>query len=175
MENEIDFLIQRMIDKNEQEAYKYADQLGEIGTDEAMEKAISILENEDMESAYLAARALGKMKHNNKALGPLLEVIHDKKNKKNTGALVEVLEAFDLSENFVDILRIYLFGSYKASALAKEYLDHSEFDITPRVIKKAEKHWRHYQSNTKKDDVFELKKKEVENILNDLRSLFEGE
>ncbi|MEX2593480.1 MAG: HEAT repeat domain-containing protein [Anditalea sp.] len=175
MEKKIDFLIQRMTDKQENEAYKYADQLGEIGTDEALEKTLSILKNKDVESAYLAARALGKMKQNNKALATLLEVIHDKNNKQNNGALVEALEAFDLRESFVEILRIYLFGNYKASTLAKEYLDHTEFDITPRVIKKAEKHWNHYQNNAKKDEGFVLKKREVEAIFNDLRSLFEGE
>jgi hypothetical protein len=47
MENKIDFLIQRMMDKQENEAYKYADQLGEIGNEEAMEKAISLLKSKD--------------------------------------------------------------------------------------------------------------------------------
>lgn len=175
MEKEIDFLIRRMIDKQEKDAYKYADELGEIGTDEAMEKALFLLEKNDMESAYLAARALGKMKNNKKALAPLLELIHDQKNKHHNGALVEALEAFDLREHFVDILRIYLFGNYKASTLAKDYLDYTEFDITPRVIKKAEKHWNHYKNNIKQDEIFELKKREVEAILRDIKSLFEGD
>jgi hypothetical protein len=115
------------------------------------------------------------MDQNNKALEPLLEVIHDKNNKQKNGALVEVLDSFDLRENFVDVLRIYLFGNFKASILAKDYLDHKEFDITPRVIKKAEKHWNHYQNNIKMDEEFEIKKKEVDAIFIDLRSMFEEE
>jgi transcription initiation factor IIE alpha subunit len=74
---------------------------------------------------------------------------------------------------YVELFRLYLFGSFKVSAIAKELLDYEEFDITPRVIRKAEKHWKHYVNNVKHDEVFEIKKAEVEEMLNDLRNFLE--
>jgi hypothetical protein len=53
--------------------------------------------------------------------------------------------------------------------LAKEQLDFSEFDITARVIKKAEKHWNHYSNNVKHDEAYEVRKAEVETMLKDLK------
>lgn len=172
MERKIDFLFGKMLDKEENEALRYADSLAKYNTDEVMERLLSILQGEDMENAYLAAKALGKMDQKQRALGPLLEVIHKKENQQKNGGLVEALGDFDLQDNFVDILRIYLFGNFKASMLAKGYLDHAEFEITPRVIKKAEKHWKHYQNNSKKDDAFEIKMREITSIFNELTALF---
>jgi ribonuclease BN (tRNA processing enzyme) len=113
------------------------------------------------------------MANHERALGPLLEVIHDKNNIQTNGGLVESLESFDLREKFVDIFRIYLFGNYKASSLAKEYLDYTEFDISPRIIRKAEKHWCHYKNNIKQDEAFEIKKRETDSIFKDLHALFD--
>ncbi|MBD8489249.1 HEAT repeat domain-containing protein [Echinicola sp. CAU 1574] len=169
----IDLLINKMCDKKEEEAYIYADELAEIGGEEVLNKLLIVLKGEDVESAYLAARALSAMENNQEALAPLLEVIHDKNNKMKNGTFVQSLEGFDLSEKFVDILRIYLFGNFKASFLAKDYLDYTEFDITPRTIKKAEKHWKHFQNNSKQDEAFEIKKEETESILNDLKAMFD--
>ena len=59
------------------------------------------------------------------------------------------------------------------SAMAKEILDFEEFDITPRVIKKADKAWNHFQNNVKQDEAFELQKAEVEEFLGELKALFE--
>lgn len=174
MEDQIDILIQRMTDKEEREAYKYAEKLAGIGTEEVAQKALALLESRDMENAYLASKVLGMMQDNHFALDPLLKIILDKENLHQNGALVESLEAFDLREKFVDVFRLYLFGNYKASTLAKEYLDHTEFDITPRVIKKAQKHWNHYQNNVRRDEAFEIKKSEAQTILGELNSLFPG-
>lgn len=172
MEHNIDILVQRMIDKDEKEAFKYADQLGKIGTEEVLDKMLFILKSHDTENVYLASKVLGMVENNERALGPLLEVIHDKNNIKSNGGLVESLEFFDLREKFVDIFRIYLFGNYKASILAKEYLDYTEFDISLRIIKKAEKHWNHYQNNVKQDEAFEIKKREALTILGELKAMF---
>ncbi|WP_215226117.1 HEAT repeat domain-containing protein [Echinicola shivajiensis] len=169
----IDLLIQKMCDKQEEEAYVYADQLAEIGGEEVLQKLVLVLKGEDIESGYLAARALSAMEDNQAALEPLLEVIHDKNNKMKNGTFVQALEGFDLSSKFVDVLRLYLFGNFKASFIAKDYLDYTEFDITPRTIKKAEKHWNHFQNNSKHDESFDIKKEEVESILSDLKSMFE--
>ncbi|AWW28746.1 HEAT repeat domain-containing protein [Echinicola strongylocentroti] len=175
MADNIDLLIQKMCDKQEDEAFIYADKLAEIGGEEVLYKLIEVLKGEDYESAYLAARGLSAMEQNEAALDPLLEVIHDKSNKMRNGNFVQALEGFDLSGSFVDILRIYLFGNFKSSTLAKEYLDYTEFDITPRVIRKAEKHWHHFQNNSANDQAFEIKKQEVEDIMTDLKGMFEEE
>ena len=172
MENKIDFLIERMTDKEEKEAFKYAEELAAIGTEEVYQKAIELLKSKDWEVAYLSAKVLGKMEQRDEALDTLMEVIHDRDNSTRAGELVEALGVFDLSNHFVDVLRIYLFGNYKASVLAKEYLDHTEFDITPRMIKKAHKHWHHYQNNVKKDEAYEIKEKEVKAVFDDLHDLF---
>ncbi len=173
MEKDVAFLIEKMTDKEEKEAFKYAEKLAAIGTDEVFDAVLGLLEHEDWEIAYLAAKTLGKMKQKEKGLDRLMEIIHNRDNVTRSGELVEALEAFDLSHHFVDVLRIYLFGNYKASVLAKEYLDHTEFDITPRIIKKAKKHWHHYQNNVKRDAAYDLKAEEVNEIFQDLENLFE--
>jgi hypothetical protein len=54
-------------------------------------------------------------------------------------------------------------------------LEYGEFDVTPRTLKKAQKHWKHYSFNTKQDEAFEEKKIEVEAIFEDLRALVGAE
>jgi hypothetical protein len=83
------------------------------------------------------------------------------------------MEGFDVSDHYVDIFRLYLFGSFKVSLLAKELLDYEEFEITSRTLKKAEKHWKHYQYNVKKDEHFLVREKEVEAMLDDLRAFLD--
>jgi len=175
MDDKIENLLSKMCDKQEEEAYKYADKLAEIGGKEVLDKLIELVKGDDIECVYLAARALAKIEDNQDALEPLLESIHDSKNRHQNGAMVQALEGFDLSQNFVDIFRIYLFGNFKASLLAKGYLDFVEFEVTPRVIKKAEKHWNHYLNNSKHDEGFEVKKADVEEILSELKAMFEEE
>jgi hypothetical protein len=172
MSQTIQNLIQKMCDKGEAEAYLYADKLAAIGTEEVQAALLEVLKSEDIEDAYLAARALSKMANKQTALSSLFEVIHDKNNQNRNGGFVEMLDGFDLTDSFVDLLRIYLFGNFKASLLAKEYLDSVEFEITPRVLKKAEKHWNHFKNNVNPNsDDFEIKKYEVEEILREINEL----
>ena len=56
---------------------------------------------------------------------------------------------------------------------AKNVLDYEEFDITPRVIKKAEKAWSHYANNVKQDETFDLKKEEIDEMLGELKAFLE--
>ncbi len=173
MPESIDQLIQKMCNKSDEDAFKYADELAQIEREEVLEKLIGILKGEDIEDAYLAARALSQMENNQQALDPILEIIHAPANKNKNGIFVQYLDGFDLSQKFVDILRMYLFGNFKTSFLAKNYLDFTEFDITPRIIRKAEKHWNHFQHNSSHDESYEIKKQEVESILGDLKDMFE--
>jgi hypothetical protein len=176
MEQNISFLLDKMCDKNEDESYVYADKLATIGTEEVVDALITVLKGEDLENAYLAARALKNIEDNQKALEPMLELIHQKSMQNKNGVFVDALEGFDLSEHFVDVFRIYLFGNFKSSLLAKEYLDFVEFNITPRVVKKAEKHWNHFLNNSSPTaDDFLLKKEEAEMIISEINSLFEEE
>ena len=108
MDNKIANIFGKMCDKNEDEAFEYADKLANIGTEEVLDELIKILKGDDMDSAILASRALSKMENNQKALEPLLELIHDSAYKNKNGAFVQALEGFDLESKFVDILRIYL-------------------------------------------------------------------
>lgn len=174
MENKIQYLLEKMSDKSETDAFEYADKLAEIGTEEVVDRLIDIIKGEDRDAAYLGARALSKITNNQKALDPLMEIILDNKNRNTNGQYVQALEGFDLSDRFVDLLRIYLFGNFKSSILAKDYLDHVEFDLSLRTIKKAEKHWHHYQNNVDKEgDDFVIKKEEVEIMLQEIKQLFQ--
>ena len=169
----VDTLILKLQDPTNDSSYYYSDELGLIGTAYAIEQLLALLSHEDVEVKYLAARTLGLVEENSSAYDALLAAINDKKNKSCSGGLTEALEGFDLSQKFVDIFKLYLFGNLKTSGLAKRLLNYEEFDITPRVVRKSEKHWKHYQSNVKQDEEFELTKLEVEGLLSELKLMFE--
>ena len=152
----------------EDKAFEASDALGRIGSPEVVTAMIELLSNANPESRYMAARTLGLVKNNEQALDPMLKAIEAKENTIQKGDLLAVLEEFDISLHFVDIFKLYLFGTFKTSLVAKELLDFKEFDITPRVLKKANKHWNHYMNNVKHDDAFSLKKDEVEEMLSEL-------
>ena len=170
MQIDITAYIQQLSEELNETAYKASDSLGRIGSDGVVEAMIELLNHSNQESRYLAARTLGLVKINEKALTPLLEAIQKEENKEIVGDFLAVLEGFDLSGVYVEIFRLYLFGNYRVSMLAKDLLDHKEFDITPRVLKKAQKHWDHYSNNVKQDDLFALRKVEVEEMLKDLKA-----
>lgn len=151
-----------------------SDALGRIGSKEVVTAMIKLLKHANQESRYMAARTLGLVQNNSLALSPLLEAIKAKENTLLVGDLMTALKGFDVSEHYVDIFKLYLFGSFKASLVAKELLDYKEFNITTRVVKKANKHWSHYCNNVKQDDAFQLKKIEVEEILIDLSYFLDG-
>jgi hypothetical protein len=154
-------------------AYKASDSLGRIGTPEVVAAMIEMLKHPNPESRIMAARTLGLVKSNAEAVGPLFDAIKDRENNAITGDLMMALEGFDVDECYVELFKLFLLGSFKVSLIAKDLLDHKEFDITPRVIRKAEKHWSHYSNNTRHDEVYELRKAEVEEMLNDLRAFLE--
>lgn len=175
MEEEIQKLMDRMCDPTESNAYFFADKLGKVADEEVKEKLIELVKGDNWEVAYLASRALSVSKFNEEGLDAVLEAIFDKKKKAHQGAFVQIMEDFDLSERFVDIFKIYLFGNFKSSTLAKAYLDEVEFDITPRTIRKVEKHWNHYLHNPEDEGSVILKKSEVEPMLLEMKQLFSEE
>jgi len=166
-------LVEQITGELPENAYKISEQLARIGGEEVFSAMITLLENPNPESRIIAAITLGKIKDNQLALDPLLDVIKSKGNEKIAGELMTALEGFDVSSKYVELFRLYLFGGFKVSLIAKGLLDFKEFDITPRVIKKAEKHWNHYSNNVKQDEAFEVKKAEVEAMLKDLKDFLE--
>jgi len=175
MQEETQKLFDKICDPNEKEAFYFAEKLGKINTVEVKDKLIELVKGDNWEVAYLACKALSKTSFNKESLEAIFEAIRDKKNQKHQGAFVQILEEFNLSESFVDIFRVYLFGNFKAETLAKDYLDSVEFEITPRTIRKAEKHWNHYLHNPEDEGSLHLKKIEVEPILTEIRELFSEE
>lgn len=173
MDKEIQDLINRMSDPAEKEAYFFADKLGKILDADSKDQLIELIKGDNWEVAYLACRALSKSSFANEGLEAVFEAINDKKNKSHQGAFVQILEDFDLSNSFVEIFRIYLFSSFKASVLAKSYLDQVEFELTPRTLRKMEKHWNHYLHNPGDEEGLKLKKLEVEPMLEEIKSLFD--
>ncbi len=171
----VDNIIEKMTATQATKAYEHSDQLVRIGGERVLDKMVALLKSQDEETQYLASRTLGLLEDKEKALEPLLKAIFATENKAIQGMLAEYLDEYDCSQKFVQIFKLYLFGTTKASAMAKEVLDYEEFDITPRVIRKSEKHWKHYINNVKQDDAFELKKTEIEAFLSELKALFENE
>jgi hypothetical protein len=171
VEQQIDDLMLKFLNKEENDPYQFGDKLAKIGTPEVRQKLIAVVKGNDMDEAYLATKVLGKMEDNSEGLDAVLEVIHLPANRGTNGGLVSLLDDFDLSDKFVDIFRIYLFGNFKAHSLAKEYLDYTEFNITPRTLKKAEKHWNHFLNNSRADEWFELKRQEAEVIFKEISEI----
>ncbi len=172
MEEEVQKLVDQMCDPSESNAYFFADKLGKAADEKVKEKLIELVNGDNWEHAYLASRALSLSKFKDEGLDAILEAIFDKKNKTHQGAFVQIMEEFDLSERFVDVFKIYLFGNFKSSTLAKLFLDEVEFDVTPRTIRKAEKHWNHYLHNPEEEGSVLLKRSEVEPMLLEMKQLF---
>ena len=171
----IDKLIDNLLDKAKEEPMKYGEQLVRIGGDEVHGKLIHVLKTSDMEDAFLATKVLSMMENKSATLEVLFDVIHHPSNQHNNGGLVSLVEEFDIIDKFVDLFRIYIFGNFKSSSLAKVHLDYAEFDITPRTLKKAEKHYNHFLNNASKSDGFELIKAEAGTILEELKEILEEE
>ncbi|MCC5929904.1 MAG: HEAT repeat domain-containing protein [Cyclobacteriaceae bacterium] len=174
MNSEADVLIERLKDPNEENAWKISDQLAALNDMAVAEKLLPLLYSEEDETQYLAARTLSKMKNNHSTLQALLDAIFDKRNQHRNGALVEALEGYDLSEHFNDVFKIFLYGNFKASFLARELLDSVEFELVPRNLRKAEKHFKHFSSNLKKDGSDAGRFAGAEEIIGELKALFEG-
>lgn len=171
----VDRLIEQLLDKSNEDPMKYGDQLVRIGGEEIQEKLIHVLKSGEMDDAFLATKVLSMMENKQQALDALFEVIHRPANQHQNGGLVSLVEEFDIIDKFVDLFRVYLFGNFKSSTLAKVHLDYAEFDITPRTLKKAQKHWNHFLNNSSNGDDFELKKAEAATILAELKALLEEE
>lgn len=170
---DISVLVNQLAGELDDKAYKASESLARMGTEEVVKEMIGLLAHPQSDTKILAVRTLGAIENNQSALDPVLEAIE--KNPSIAGELLVELEGFDLSAKYVPIFKLSLFGSFKVATVAQDLLDHKEFDITPRVIKKATKAWHHYENNVKHDDVFELKKQEVEEMLADLQAFVDNE
>ncbi|MFY0627428.1 MAG: HEAT repeat domain-containing protein [Reichenbachiella sp.] len=170
---DIESMVKALSGELGEKAYEVSDSLALLGGEAVLKAMLELLEHSQRESRFMAARTLGKMHENAPALQPLFEAINNKENKGFAGDLLATIENYDLSGSYVEIFKLYLNGSFKVSAIAQDYLDYKDFEITQRVIKKASKHWNHYVNNVKQDELFDLKKIEVEERLNDLKAYLE--
>lgn len=166
---DISSLLKTLTDQLDGNSFEASDSLSNIGTEGVVNAMIYLLNHPNLESRFMAARTLGLIENNQIALPALLEAIKQKENNSIQGDLLMALEGFDIADYYVEIFRLYLFGSFKVSHVAEDLLDHKEFNITPRVIKKARKHWQHFSNNTKHDEAYTIQKREVEERLNDLK------
>ncbi|MGL1885388.1 MAG: HEAT repeat domain-containing protein [Reichenbachiella sp.] len=154
-------------------SYESSDLLARSGDEEVMQSLIKLLTHENLETRFIAARTLSKYDKNEPGLAPLLEAIKAPENESIIGELFSTLEGFDISGIYVDIFKQYLFGNFKVSSLAQDLINHQSFDITPRVLKKATKHWKHYANNVKQDELYDLKKMEVDTLFADLQAFID--
>lgn len=171
---DISLYVEQLSNELTDKAYEASDALGRIGSEAVVAAMIEMLAHSNPDSRHMAARTLELVENNTKALEPLLEAIQNKENNNQAGDLMAALEGFDVSSKYVEIFKLYLFGSFKVSLIAKDLLDHKEFDITARVLKKATKHWNHYSNNVKQDEVYALRKTEVEEILEDIKEYIDS-
>ncbi len=172
MNDKLTALYEKMTDPKEGEAFKYADLLGQNADEETRDVLVALIEGDDWEKGYLASRALAKSNFHDIGLESTIKAVFDKNNKNVQGAFTQVLEHYNLELKFVDLLRIYLFGNFKASQLAETYLNEVEFDLAPRTLRKAEKHWKHYQHNPEDEGSMEIKRRFVEPMLQEIKELF---
>ncbi|MBY0427409.1 MAG: HEAT repeat domain-containing protein, partial [Cytophagales bacterium] len=121
-------------------AFESAEKLAKIGGEEVVNQLVILLSSANYDTVYLAASALSKCSDNSMATASVFELIKSGEQPFIKSILTETLAGFDCSEYFIELLKLYLFGSFKVSAMAKVILDEQEFAITPRVIRKAEKH-----------------------------------
>ena len=163
----------KKLSSGDDNAFEASDNLARIGSEEVVTAMVNLLESPDLEIRFLASRTLGLIENNENGLAPLMLAIHNAENASITGDLMMALEGFDVSTIFLDLFKLYLFGSFKVSRMAKELLDFKEFEITPRLIRKAQKHWNHYSNNVKQDEAYLIRKKEVEEIFDDLNGFLE--
>jgi hypothetical protein len=168
-------LIDQLTGEVNDASYEASESLATIGGTEVVNMIVPLLKHESLETRYIAAVTLGHIQENQSALELVLEAIQDKENLSIAGDLLPTLENYDLSTKYVELFKHYLFGSYKVSMLALDLLDHMEFDITARVIRKSRKHWDHYSNNVKHDELYDLKKMEVEDILNHLQEYVDAQ
>lgn len=173
MTEEFDVLIAKMLDKSEENALIYSNKLALTNDSEVQNRLLEMLYDKDDENMYLAARTLSHMPGKSSILDDFLSACHDKKNQHRNGALVDLLENFDVSDKFVDIFRLFLNGNFKVSMLAKQMLDYATFDISPRTIRKAEKHLEHFLNNIDSNDSTTIKASEAAEILQELKELFD--
>lgn len=171
---DISSYVSQLTGELDESAYKASDALGRIGSEEVVDAMIDLLDHPYKESRIVAARTLGLVENNARALEPVMTAVKNKDNIEIAGDLLMSLEGFDVSDIYVELFRLYLFGTFKVSTVAKGYLDFKEFEITPRVIRKAEKHWNHYSNNIKHDEVYEIRKSEVDEMLADLSDFLDS-
>ncbi|MEP2026365.1 MAG: HEAT repeat domain-containing protein [Reichenbachiella sp.] len=170
---DISTLVNQLSGELDDQAYQASDELAKNGSNEVINELLKLLDQGSDESKIIAARTLGLIENNQSALDAMLDAID--KNSSLAGELLVELENFDLSAKYVPIFKLSLFGGFKVVSVAQDFLDHKEFYITSRVIKKATKAWHHYENNVKHDEVFELKKQEVEARLADLQAFVDNE
>lgn len=106
----IDRLIEKLLDKSNEDPMKFGDQLVRIGGEEIQEKLIHVLKSGEMDDAFLATKVLSMMDNKELALDALFEVIHRPANQHQNGGLVSLVEEFDIIDKFVDLFRVYLLG-----------------------------------------------------------------
>lgn len=172
---EVEKLINELKNPIDDVVYKASDSLAHSKDESVIDQLIELLNYDNLDTRFLAARTLAEIENNNSALSAMFEAINHPSNASIQGDLVMFLEGFDLSKSYIELFKLYLFGSFKVSKVAKELLDYEEFDITPRVIKKSRKHWNHYSNNIKHDAAYELMKEEVEEMLEDLQKYADEE
>lgn len=154
-------------------SFKTSESLSKIGSEEVVSAMIGLLGHDYPDTRFIAAKTLGGIADNGNALIPLWDAIHNVENKNIKGDLLSALEGFDISDHYVDVFKLFLFGSFKVSLIAENLLDYKEFTITLRVIRKSRKHWSHYANNVKQDEAFELQKAEIEHRFHELNEYLE--
>ncbi len=130
------------------------DELGHVGSTEATNVLISLLDNEDSDIRDRAALVLEELKDNS-AVDPLLSSIFKKENHYYNGIMVFALKSLDCSKRLKEVFRILIYESYVAKMSAEEILTNQEFEFTQRDLEEIETMWNYCKNNPELYPVYE--------------------
>ena len=82
---DITVYVDQLTGEMDESAYKASDALGRIGSEEVVDEMIKLLEHPYPESRIIAARTLGLVENNSKALIPIIEAVSNKENSSIAG------------------------------------------------------------------------------------------
>jgi len=122
------------------------DDLGHIGSRDAVNVLISLLDNEDSEIRDRAALVLEELKDNS-AVDPLLTSIFKKENHYYNGIMVFALKSLDCSKRLKEVFRILFYESYVAKMSAEEILCNQEFEFTAKDLEDIRSMWNYCRNN----------------------------
>ena len=101
-------------------------------------------------------------KKTQKAVPHLFENIFKKENKNKIGSMVFALTELDCSNYFVEVFKIYIYGSFEAKNHADTILSEQDFSFTKKDMEEVENIWSGCQKNPELCPCYDASKEYIE-------------